>query len=96
MHEIQIQTYSLYRRFEENQSDLWPRKVIFFIIILFSIFYKRLNLTEEAIEALYKLCEGDMRKIVNMLQVTYKIIKSFSIYIDYLVNSYFPCERLQR
>lgn len=35
----------------------------------FSIFWWRLNLTDEAIEALYKLCEGDMRKIVNMLQV---------------------------
>ena len=30
-----------------------------------------MNLTDEAIEALYKLCEGDMRKIVNMLQVLF-------------------------
>lgn len=46
-----------------------------------------MNLTDEAIEALYKLCEGDMRKVVNMLQVllppiTYKNILVVYFHID--------------
>ena len=43
----------------------------YFLYLLFSFYLFRLNLTDEAIEALYKLCEGDMRKIVNMLQVLF-------------------------
>ena len=33
-----------------------------------SFFSISLSITKDGIEALYNLCEGDMRKIVNMLQ----------------------------
>jgi len=29
---------------------------------------ERLNISHDAIEAVFKLCQGDMRRVVNMLQ----------------------------
>ncbi len=41
---------------------------------------EKLNYTPEGIEAAFKLCEGDMRRVVNMLQVC----NSFCLILFYL------------
>jgi replication factor C subunit 3/5 len=41
--------------------------------------HEGLKLTPDGIEAVFKLCAGDMRRVVNMLQVTQYITQSLSM-----------------